>query len=129
MSLNVAGTLTQFHTSVSLFRRYQVRTRVAGWGTSWFYVLHHVQSTDSRSTAVAGTRLGFTRGGALIPTADITAQLAPGLLASDEPEWAKAWAYAEHALNEQARLDAVLRQLALPRPSDPSITQTACAAL
>lgn len=92
--LVVAGSTVRYRARITGLQRVDLRTRLVGWDHRFVYV---EQGMWRGGTACnhALLRTGVTRGGRLVPTAEVAAALGHSGPSPDLPGWAAAWAEAD----------------------------------
>ena len=93
----VGGAMVRYRRSLTLFQRYELRTRLLGWDERWLYIEQIMECKDGGMACLAVQRTTFTRKGKLVPTAELAARLGVDASAMPAPDWTRSWNESEAA--------------------------------
>jgi acyl-CoA thioesterase FadM len=95
----IGGCMVRYRRSLGPFQAYHLDSSLLGWDERWLYVRQSM-SDQGGLACLAVQRVGFTRSGRLVPTAELAERLGhcgPAILV---PDWVGQWSAAELAFVE-----------------------------
>ena len=98
----VGGAMVRYRRSLTLFQRYELRTRLLGWDERWLYIEQIMECRDGGPACFAVQRTTFTKNGKLVPPAELAAKLGHDAAAMPAPDWTRTWGESEAAFVKAA---------------------------
>lgn len=96
--VSLGGNITRYRRPLNLFSSYTVHSRLLCWDRRWFYLEHVFRDAAGRTVATGMSRAAFRCNGGWVTTAEVMAEVDPGVQSPTIPAHISQWMAAEEAL-------------------------------